>query len=275
MRRRRDSTLGVAVSTRSLDTPADRRLVSGVLRLRVLGSGDAFNSSGALHSCYLVEGGDGTLMLECGPCSLAAMKRVGVASDVPDAILISHLHGDHFAGIPFLLLEYKYKNPRSRPLVIAGPPTTEARIAELYAALYEDIHTRPLDFPIEYRVLEPGGRTRLAGLDVEAFEVPHSAMPVCLGYRIAAPGASMLFSGDSSWTDEFTRRSRGVDVFLCECCSMEPDAPVHVSYRDVVAHRAALGCKRLLLTHLGEDVRTALDVEVERAYDGMVVEFGK
>ena len=246
-----------------------------MLRLRVLGSGDAFNSSGALHSCYLLESTSGTLMLECGPCSLAAMKRVRIGSDVPDAILVSHLHGDHFAGIPFLLLEYKYKNPRTRPLVIAGPPTTEARIAELYAALYEDIHTRPLDFPIEYRVLKPGGRTELAGLQVEAFEVPHSAMPVCLGYRIVGSGASMLFSGDSSWTDEFVRRSFDVDLFLCECCSMEADAPVHVSYRDVVAHRAKLGCKRLVLTHLGEDVRASAEVTVERAYDGMIVEFGE
>ena len=212
------------------------------------------------------------MMLECGPSVLAGLKRANIASDAPDVVLISHLHGDHFGGIPFLLLEYKYRNPRKRPLVIAGPPTTEGRIVELYAALYRDIYERPVDFDVEYVSIEPGTRARLAGFDVDAFEVPHSASPVCLGYRISGSGASLLFSGDSAWTPEFVSRSRGTDLFLCECCSMEPEAPVHVAYRDIVAHRDELGCKRLILTHLGDDVRTAKSVHVERASDGMVVE---
>jgi len=243
-----------------------------VLRLRVLGSGDAFNSSGALHSCYLLEGDTGTILLECGPSVLAGLKRAGIPSDAPDVVLVSHLHGDHFGGIPFLLLEYKYMNPRTRPLVIAGPPMIERRVGELYAALYEDIYRRPLDFPVTYSSIEPGAKVRLAGFEVEAFEVPHSANPFCLAYRIAGSGASMLFSGDSAWTPEFISRSRGTDLFLCECCSMEPEAPVHVCYRDIVAHRDELGCKRLVLTHLGEDVRSASTVDVERAADGMVLD---
>jgi len=262
------------VASRVLDSPPHRRLVSGVLRLRVLGSGDAFNSSGALHSCYLLEGDSGTLLLECGPSTLAGMKRDGIATDLPDAVLISHLHGDHFGGIPFLLLEYKYKSPRTRPLIIAGPPTTEARVRDLYAALYADLYERPVGFALDYQALVPGTSVRLAGFDIEAFEVPHSAVPVCLGYRITGSGASILFSGDSAWTDEFVRRSRHTDLFLCECCSVDPEAPVHVSFRDIVAHRSELGCKRLLLTHLGQDVRASPLIDVERARDGMVIELG-
>ena len=243
-----------------------------MLRLRVLGSGDAFNSSGALHSCYLLEGDAGNMLLECGPSVLGGLKRAGIASDAPDVVLVSHLHGDHFGGVPFLLLEYKYRNRRKRPLVIAGPPTTERRVKDLYAALYGDLHERPFDFQIDYVTLEPGTRTCLAGLDVEAFHVPHSEELVCLGYRITGSGASLLFSGDSAWTPEFVSRSRGTDLFLCECCSMEPEAPVHVSYRDIVAHREELGCKRLVLTHLGDDVRASGGVRVERASDGMVFE---
>jgi ribonuclease BN (tRNA processing enzyme) len=247
-------------------------LVLGVLRLRVLGSGDAFNSGGALHSSYLLESDTGTMLLECGPSVLAGLKRAGLPSDAPDVVLVSHLHGDHFGGIPFLLLEYKYKNQRARPLVIAGPPTTERRVADLYAALYEDIYKRPLDFSVQYVSIEPNTRTELAGFDVEAFSVPHSASPVCLAYRITKAGTSLLFSGDSAWTPEFVGRSQGTDLFLCECCSMEPEAPVHVSYRDILAHRAELGCKRLVLTHLGDDVRASKDVGTELASDGMVLE---
>ena len=87
-----------------------------MLRLTVLGSSDAFNAGGALHSAYLLEHDEGTLLIECGPSVLAGMKRAGVPTDAPDAVLISHLHGDHFAGLPFLFLEYLFENPRGRPL---------------------------------------------------------------------------------------------------------------------------------------------------------------
>jgi ribonuclease BN (tRNA processing enzyme) len=223
----------------------------------------------------MLEHEGGTILLECGPSVLAGMKRARIDTDVPDAILLSHLHGDHFGGIPFLLLEYKFMNPRGRSLVIAGPRGTEQRVRDLYAALYHDLCEHELGFPVEYVSVEPGARLKLAGLDVESFEVPHSAEPYCLGYRIEGGGAAMLFSGDSAWTPAFVPKSTGVDLFLCECCSVEPDAPIHMCYREIVAHRHELGCRRMLLTHLGEDVRASGEVEIERAHDGMVIELGR
>ena len=243
-----------------------------MLRVHVLGSGDAFNGGGALHSCYLVEHDTGTILLECGPSVLAAMKREHVPTDVPDAVLISHLHGDHFGGIPFLFLEYAYMNPRSRPLVIAGPPTTASRVKALTEALYADVRgCRHIEFPLEYLEVRPGQRFELAGMNVEAFQVPHSAEPFCLGYRIVGGGGTLLFSGDSAWTDAFAERSRDTDVFLCECCSVDPVSHLHTCYRDIVAHRGELACKRLVLTHLGADVRTSDAIDAELAVDGMVL----
>jgi ribonuclease BN (tRNA processing enzyme) len=124
-------------------------------------------------------------------------------------------------------------------------------------------------------VVEPGAHLELAGCEIDAFQVPHSAEPFCLGYRIAGGGGTLLFSGDSAWTEEFVARSRGADVFLCECCSLDPETPVHTSYRDIVAHRSKLACKRLVLTHLGADVRASAAVDVERTYYGMVIEIAR
>ena len=226
-----------------------------------------------MHSCYLLEHDAGAILLECGPSVLASMKRAGIATDLPDALLISHLHGDHFGGIPFLFLEYAYMNERSRPLVIAGPPTTAKRVEVLTAALYADVPgCRQLHFPLEYVEVHPGQRFELAGAQVEAFQVPHSAEPFCLGYRIVGGGGAVLFSGDSAWTDAFLRHSRDTDLFLCECCSIEPVSHLHTCYRDIVAHRDALGCERLVLTHLGADVRSCDHVDTELAVDGMVLE---
>jgi ribonuclease BN (tRNA processing enzyme) len=242
------------------------------MRLHVLGSGDAFNSAGALHSCYFLEHAAGKLMLECGPSALAGLKRAGIPSDAPDALLISHLHGDHFGGVPFLLLEYLFSNPRSRPLVIAGPPTTAQRVWSLYGELYREAHCREIRFDIDWVVAEPGSSFRLAGFDVRAFEVPHTTDPVSLGYRIESPEGIVVFSGDSAWTDAFVEQTRGSDLFLCECCSLQPETKLHTSYADILANRARLGCKRLLLTHLGADIRAAPSLDVERAHDGMTVE---
>ena len=243
-----------------------------MLRLSVLGSGDAFNSGGALHSCYVLEHAAGNLLLECGPSVLAGMKKQGHASDAPDALLISHLHGDHFGGVPFLLLEYLFSNPRTRPLVIAGPPTVEQRVRSLYAELYRETHCRQVNFALEWVELVPGAKRRLAGFDVTVFQVPHSAEPISLGYRIESPDGVVVFSGDSAWTEEFVSQTRDSDLFLCECCSMTPVTPVHTSYAEILANRARLGCRRLVLTHLGADVRDADGLDVERAHDGMVIE---
>jgi ribonuclease BN (tRNA processing enzyme) len=243
-----------------------------MLRLHILGSGDAFNSAGALHSCYLLEHTAGKLLLECGPSVLAGFKRAGIPTDAPDALLISHLHGDHFGGVPFLLLEYLFSNPRSRPLVIAGPPTTAQRVWSLYAELYREAHCREVRFDVDWVVAEPGSTFRVAGFEVRAFEVPHSKDPVSLGYRLESPEGVCVFSGDSAWTEEFIEQTRDSDLFLCECCSVKPETDLHTSYEDILANRARLGCERLILTHLGADMRADSSIDVERAQDGMVVD---
>ncbi|HEY2775773.1 MAG TPA: MBL fold metallo-hydrolase [Candidatus Binatia bacterium] len=240
------------------------------MKLTVLGSGDAFCSGGALHSCNLLEHEGGTLMLECGPGVLAGMKRLGIPTGAPDALLISHLHGDHFGGIPFLFLEYLFENPRSRPLTILGPPTILERSFALYSALYRELQSFELPFEIRCEELHPGSRTTVAGFEIEAFRVTHNAEPFSLGYRIVSPDATMLFSGDSAWNEAFVEQSKDCDVFLCECCTMEPTVPMHTSYSELLAQRKRLGCRRLLLTHLGADVRLATDFRFERVEDGMV-----
>jgi ribonuclease BN (tRNA processing enzyme) len=244
------------------------------VRLTVIGSGDAFCAGGALHSCNLLEHGGGKLMLECGPGVLAGMKRLGIPTDAPDAVLVSHLHGDHFGGLPFLFLEYLFENRRERPLTLVGPPTLLDRSLALYSTLYRELQSFELPFPIDLVEVHPGDTVQVAGFDVEAFEVCHNAEPFSLGYRIASPEGTMLFSGDSAWTESFVDKSVGADLFLCECCTIEPTVPMHTSYAELLSHRDRLGCARLLLTHLGQGVRDATEFRFERAVDGLVVDFG-
>ncbi len=242
------------------------------MRVTVLGSGDAFNAGGSLHSCYLLEHEGGRVMMDAGPTVLASLKRLGLRTDLPDAVLVSHLHGDHFAGIPYLFLEYSFVNCRTAPLKIVGPEKIEDHVDAVYAALYGGLQSRELSFPVEYVEVEPGRPFELAGFRCTPFRAEHRAGNCCLGYRVESPEGSLLYSGDSAWTEEFVTHSRGVDLFLCECTSFAAGIPRHTSYEEILARRDRLGCKRLMLTHLGPGVCDADALEIERVHDGLVIE---
>src|SRR5438132_1497053 len=143
-----------------------------VVRVTVLGSGDAFGSGGRLHSAYLVETPRHTFLLDCGPTILQAFKRSGRDPGAVDFVLLSHLHGDHFGGLPFLFMEYRFEEPRSRQLTVYGPPGTERRVRALFGALYERIASEPLPFAVRYEEVVAGTSPALDGVRVLPFVVP-------------------------------------------------------------------------------------------------------
>ena len=103
------------------------------MRLTIVGSGDAFGSGGRFNTCFLLETSKAKLLVDCGASSLVALKALGIDPNGIDGIVLSHLHGDHFGAIPFLLLDAQFLADRDRPLLIAGPPGTPARPASARA----------------------------------------------------------------------------------------------------------------------------------------------
>jgi ribonuclease BN (tRNA processing enzyme) len=93
-----------------------------------LGCGDAFGSGGRFNTCFKIDAKQAAILLDCGASSLVALKARHIDPNVIDAIMLSHLHGDHFGGLPFLLLDAQLLSRRTRPLVIAGPPGTRTRL---------------------------------------------------------------------------------------------------------------------------------------------------
>ena len=88
--------------------------------LTIAGCSDAFGSGGRFHSSYLLETSKGRLLLDCGANSPLALKRGGIALSSIDAVVISHCHGDHFGGLPFLFLDKMFVERGSKPLEISG-----------------------------------------------------------------------------------------------------------------------------------------------------------
>lgn len=243
------------------------------MRLHILGCGDAFGSGGRNHSGYLFEADDRLFVLDCGPTTLAALKRAGFDPRRLDAVFLSHLHGDHFGGLPFFFVDALYENPRQKPLVIAGPPGTEERARALFQLMFGGpAEPRKLP-PTCFRVLQPDCEAVIEGIAVLPFRVPHQIQEVSLGLKIRCQGKQILYSGDSAWSEAFTDHSQGTDLFLCECSFFDRDSTNHMSYRQILDNRPRLGCKRLILTHLGQEVLArSSELDVEWAKDGIVVE---
>jgi ribonuclease BN (tRNA processing enzyme) len=242
------------------------------MKLHVLGCGDAFGSGGRNQSAYLVDASDRLFLLDCGATTLGAMKRAGFDPRRLDAIILSHLHGDHFAGVPFFFLDDLYLRSRPTPLTVAGPPGAEARVRGLFNLMYGggDVKNIP---QTTFKVLQPGEPQLIAGIQVFPFQVPHQTNEISLGLRVAYAGKQILFSGDSLWTEAFIEQARGVDLFLCECSFYIEQPGMHVNYHTLTANLSRLECRKILLTHLGDEMlERRAELAVATVEDGMVVE---
>ena len=80
------------------------------MRLTIVGSGDAFGSGGRFNTCFQLESSNATLLIDCGASSLVALNLCGIKPNNIDGVIVSHLHGDHFGGLPFLLIDAQHNS---------------------------------------------------------------------------------------------------------------------------------------------------------------------
>jgi ribonuclease BN (tRNA processing enzyme) len=239
----------------------------------ILGSGDAFASGGRFHTSFMVETNGNGLLIDCGAAAPVSMKRHGVDSSAVDAVVISHLHGDHFGGIPFLALDAQYLAGRTKPLVVAGPPGVSERVTGVMEGLYPGLLGDELKFPIEYEELRAGDPANIAGAVVTAYPAKHGGGAPAHSLRVEIAGRTIAYSGDTGWTEGLVEVAAGADLFICEASYYERDTDGHLSYQMLVRRRPDFDCKRMILTHMGDDVLDRLNsLEIEPASDGMQID---
>ncbi|MBR1278713.1 MBL fold metallo-hydrolase [Bradyrhizobium sp. AUGA SZCCT0283] len=243
------------------------------MQLRFVGCGDALGSGGRFNTCFHVTGGRVNFLIDCGASSLPALKRLGIARDAIDLILITHFHGDHFGGLPFLLLDAQFTR-RSRPLVIAGPQGIETKLANLMEALFEHSSKTRQRFDLSVVALEPEQSRTVGEVKVTPYPVVHgeSGGPF-LAYRIEAEGRVITYSADTEWTDALIPAARGADLFIAEAYYYDKIVKNHLSLKTLEAHLPEINAKRLVLTHMSEDMLARLgELLYTAAHDGMAVE---
>jgi len=243
------------------------------MQVRFVGCGDAFGSGGRQNTCFHVTGASSNLLIDCGASSLPALKRNGIVRNHIELILITHFHGDHFAGLPFFLLDAQFAR-RTKPLVIAGPEGIATRLTQVREALFEHSSKTPQKFELSVLPLEPQQPRSFGGVTVTPYPVVHgnSGGPF-LGYRIEAEGRVIAYTADTEWTDTLVPLGRDADLFIAEAYTYETHVRNHLSLTALEAHLAEIAPKRLILTHMSDDMVSRLDsLAYTAAHDGLVVD---
>lgn len=242
------------------------------VEVQFVGSGDAFGSGGRFQTCIALRALGGLFLVDCGASSLVAMQQLGIDPNDINKILVTHLHGDHFGGLPFLLLHAQHVSKRTAPLTIAGPPGLEARLKDAMEVLFTASSKIPPRFELNIVEIKPRAPTRIEDLVVTAFPVAHFSGAPSYSLRVEVAGKIFVYSGDTQWTDTLIEASADADLFVCECYVFDKEVPLHNTYTIIMENRPRMTCKRIILTHLSDDMLSRLsEVELPTSEDGMRV----
>ncbi len=246
--------------------------MTDAVRLTFLGCGDAFGSGGRLNTCFHVRAPSARFLIDCGATSLSALHRHGISSDDIDAILITHFHGDHYGGLPFLFLEAAKVRKRTHPLTLLTPQGGAERTRDLMEQLYPGTSGVMDELDLRFETYSAHETVDLGALSVTAYPVVHAPASLPHGFRIAVDGRVIGFSGDTEWTDELCAIADGAQLMICECNRFDTHASGHLSYRILEQHVHELNAARIILNHMGEDVLNhRAEIELTCAEDGMEV----
>jgi ribonuclease BN (tRNA processing enzyme) len=235
------------------------------MKIQVVGSGNAFASGGRFQSCIYVESPNCRFLLDCGASSIVALKKMNVDIFSLDAIIITHLHGDHYAGLPFIEISSRLEGSRAKPLKVFGPVGTKAAVQGLLPLMFPEFTSSLFEIREYMR-----GENKFDLFTLFATPAVHSPKTNPHSLRLEIDKIILAFSGDTQWYDDLSRIADAADLFVCECSSIKP-GKAHMSYESLLANKHKLNAKRIVLNHLGTDVSTMENCAFERAYDGQEI----
>jgi ribonuclease BN (tRNA processing enzyme) len=235
------------------------------------GCGDAFGSGGRFQACIHLRPGarQAPVLLDCGATSLTALRQAGLDPGEVGAVFVSHLHGDHFGGLPFLILDGQFSR-REAPLLIAGPPGTQHRLTEAMECLFPGSTQVRRRFEVTVLELSPGETRDVAGVTIQAWEASHPSGAPALILRITAGGTVIAYTGDTAWTPAIAVAAQNADLLIAEAYHWDRPVPHHLRYADLTEHEREITARRVILTHMSADM-LARQPQHETAHDGLAI----
>jgi len=237
-----------------------------------IGTSDAFGAGGRRQSAIFVRSASGGTLIDCGTTTLTGLQELKIAREEIDTIVLSHFHGDHFGGVPALLLASLYEDARQTPLCIAGPPGVEARVRALAEAMGFGVEEREWSFPLRFREIPCEAPIELGPVKARAFETHHTPDSIPHGLNLDFGTQRLAYSGDTGWFDDLPAQVAGADLFVSECTYAVPGFEYHLNYEILLERLEHFDCGRILLTHLGSQMADRRGhCEIPTADDGLQV----
>ena len=234
------------------------------MRITVLGKSPSWQDAAGACSGYLVQEGDFTLLLDCGNGVFSKLRRVCDYVDV-DAVLISHMHADHFLDLVPFSYALCYA-PRQQPVPVAGFPGTDNPAhpdlyvpsggTEMFRKIVgawgpDDLIDRAFELH-EYRAADD---LVIGPLAVRFCEVPH--FTATFAVELSSNGSRFTFSADCSPNEELVRFARDTDVLLIEATLPRPERTGirgHLTPGEAGDHGRKASARKLILTHYSDEL---------------------
>lgn len=246
------------------------------MRVTVVGCGDAFGSGGRLQTCYLVETSSSRFLIDCGATAVIGCNRLGIDPNSVAAIFISHLHGDHFAGLVWWLLHAQHVGKRTEPLTVIGPPGVKARFVAAAEALFPGSTGVTRRYQLAFREYSAGTPLTEGPVRVSVFEVSHPSGAPSYALRFETDGKVLSFTGDTEWVESLVNAGKDADLYIMECYQFEGAPRYHMAWKTIEGHLDRIGPKRVLLTHMAAAMLARRDEVNDRrailAEDGLVLD---
>lgn len=236
------------------------------MKLTIIGSAGTFPAPTSGCSSYLLEHDGFRLLLDVGNGSTGALQEACGLLGL-DAVVVSHLHGDHYLDLITYTYARRY-HPAGMPpiLPVYGPSTIQDAMLRAYGKGADSL----LDEVYDFHPVDQNGVVDIGPFTVDLRRVNH---PVeTYGMRITAGDKTMSYSADTGVCDALVGLADNVDLFLCEASYLDgdPNPPdIHLTGREAAEHAARASAQRLVLTHLvpwGDEARTV--AEAKSVYDG-------
>ncbi len=231
------------------------------MRVIFIGVGEAFDERLPNASLLVASGASGetrSALLDCGFSAPFSYWRLAPRPLELDLLWVSHFHGDHFFGVPALLLRF-HEEGRRKPLVVVGQDGVEDIVLQAMDLAYPGARLK-FPFALTLRVARPGESLEACGFSL-SFDFSDHPRPN-LGLRLSDGRRALFYSGDGRPTAATRRLARKADLAAQESYSLEPDTEGHGTVAGAIAMAREVEAKRLALLHLRRDVRHARRDEV-------------
>ena len=244
------------------------------MHIRFVGCGDAFGSGARLNTCFQAVGSRVNFLIDIGASSLIGLKAQGVKQNDIRSIFVTHFHADHFGGIPFFVLDAQFFAQRSEPLTIVGPVGLRMWYERVMESSFPGASTTMPKFNLEFIELRPRQQTLVDEVVVTPFQAAHGEPGgPFFAYRFEAEGKCVAYTGDTEWTDELIDAGCNADLLIAEGYFLDKKVKWHLDIDTLKVNLDRIRPKRLVLTHMSEDVLNRPDtLPFEAAADGLILE---